>query len=215
MTRRGQGAMEYLMSYGWAILVVMAVGVAMWRLGVLTPSGGLAPTQNGFQAIRPLLPSCDMANNLYGAQYLDGFYCNFVNAAGTTIRVTDMAHSVDGKACQVIAIFTPTVPNTYWNEWATDDLGTDWGFTSWPCLGSGTSDTPACYLPVEKDQVFSMYIFSWEPGHNGATSIPHGPCIQVKRGVPYNVFIGITYLINVGGVESTKVSSGTIRLSGT
>ena len=32
--KKGQGAMEYLMTYGWAILVVMIVGVVLWKLGI-------------------------------------------------------------------------------------------------------------------------------------------------------------------------------------
>ena len=34
MGKKGQGAMEYLMTYGWAILVVMIVGVVLWQLGI-------------------------------------------------------------------------------------------------------------------------------------------------------------------------------------
>ncbi len=39
ISNKGQGAMEYLMTYGWAILVVMIVGVVLWQLGVFTGSG--------------------------------------------------------------------------------------------------------------------------------------------------------------------------------
>ena len=31
---KGQGMMEYLITYGWAIMVVMIVGVVLWQLGV-------------------------------------------------------------------------------------------------------------------------------------------------------------------------------------
>lgn len=34
---KGQGAMEYLMTYGWAILIVVIVGVALAALGVFNP----------------------------------------------------------------------------------------------------------------------------------------------------------------------------------
>jgi len=44
--RKGQTAMEYLMTYGWAIIIVIIVGVVLWRLKVFTPS---APkTSSGF-----------------------------------------------------------------------------------------------------------------------------------------------------------------------
>jgi hypothetical protein len=37
---KGQAAMEYLMTYGWAILVVIAVVAALWGMGVFRPGAG-------------------------------------------------------------------------------------------------------------------------------------------------------------------------------
>ena len=36
--QKAQGAMEYLMTYGWAILIVVVVGVALAALGVFNPT---------------------------------------------------------------------------------------------------------------------------------------------------------------------------------
>lgn len=36
--KKGQGALEYLMTYGWALLVIVVVGAALFALGVLNPS---------------------------------------------------------------------------------------------------------------------------------------------------------------------------------
>ncbi len=47
---RGQGAMEYLMTYGWAILVVMIVGVVLWRMGVFSPPTGRGTS--GFSEVK-------------------------------------------------------------------------------------------------------------------------------------------------------------------
>ena len=41
--RKGQTAMEYLMTYGWAILVIMVVLAVLFYLGVLNPSS-ITPT---------------------------------------------------------------------------------------------------------------------------------------------------------------------------
>jgi hypothetical protein len=38
MTKKGQVAMEYLMTYGWAILVLLAIVSAMFALGIFSPS---------------------------------------------------------------------------------------------------------------------------------------------------------------------------------
>ncbi len=36
MKKKGQAAMEYLMTYGWAILIVIIVIAALWAMGVFT-----------------------------------------------------------------------------------------------------------------------------------------------------------------------------------
>jgi hypothetical protein len=42
--RKGQAAMEFLMTYGWAILIVIAVIAALFAMGVFKlPTGGIAP----------------------------------------------------------------------------------------------------------------------------------------------------------------------------
>ncbi len=51
--KKGQGAMEYLMTYGWAILVVMIVGVVLWQLGIFN-LGGQTKTMTGFGAVKPI-----------------------------------------------------------------------------------------------------------------------------------------------------------------
>ena len=40
---KGQAAMEYLMTYGWAILVVIAVVAALYAMGVFRIGGGGVP----------------------------------------------------------------------------------------------------------------------------------------------------------------------------
>ena len=47
--RKGQGAMEYLMTYGWAILVVVIVGIVLWRSGIF---GMVTCSTTGFTNIR-------------------------------------------------------------------------------------------------------------------------------------------------------------------
>ena len=49
--RKGQGAMEYLMTYGWALLVIVIVGAALFALGVLNPATYQQRRCNGFQYI--------------------------------------------------------------------------------------------------------------------------------------------------------------------
>jgi hypothetical protein len=50
---RGQAALEYLMTYGWAILVILIVGIALWQMGVFSPPA-TPPGCSGFSQLMPL-----------------------------------------------------------------------------------------------------------------------------------------------------------------
>jgi len=66
--RKGQGAMEYLMTYGWAILVVMVVGIVMWQMGVFNVGGSSPPRVSGANYQRPIdatLRFDDTGNRVY------------------------------------------------------------------------------------------------------------------------------------------------------
>ena len=49
MKMKGQGALEYLMTYGWALLVIVVVGAALYALGVLNPATYAQSRCTGFQ----------------------------------------------------------------------------------------------------------------------------------------------------------------------
>src|SRR3989344_6357653 len=48
-SEKGQGALEYLMTYGWALLVIVVVGAALFALGVLSPQTYTQKRCVGFQ----------------------------------------------------------------------------------------------------------------------------------------------------------------------
>ncbi|MDE1860498.1 MAG: hypothetical protein KGH72_02155 [Candidatus Micrarchaeota archaeon] len=55
-----QSAMEYLMTYGWAILVIAVVMVALFSLGILgggTPFGTTCLAQSGYVCSQPVFSS--------------------------------------------------------------------------------------------------------------------------------------------------------------
>lgn len=79
---RGQGAMEYLMTYGWAILVVMVVGIAMWQLGIFN-MGGTTVTSTGFPKIKPQLAAT-------GLETGGLFKGTFTNGVGTKIYINEI-----------------------------------------------------------------------------------------------------------------------------
>ena len=51
MERKGQAAMEYLMTYGWAILIVIIVAAALYALGVFNPATWTGSRATGFANI--------------------------------------------------------------------------------------------------------------------------------------------------------------------
>ena len=48
VNKKGQGALEYLMTYGWALLVIVVVGAALFALGVLNPTTYTQKSCRGF-----------------------------------------------------------------------------------------------------------------------------------------------------------------------
>jgi hypothetical protein len=86
--RKAQGAMEYLMTYGWAILVVMIVGIALWQLGIFN-FGGTTTSYSGFSKLKPLLAQTELSS---GGQ----MQAVFVNGIGNPITVTGATIEVNG-----------------------------------------------------------------------------------------------------------------------
>ena len=90
-SQRGQAALEYLMTYGWAILIVGFVGLILWQMGIfkITPS---QPGYSGFSQVRPL----DWALYSNGTLSLV-----LVNEAGTRVNISQhgVIASIFGDAC--------------------------------------------------------------------------------------------------------------------
>jgi len=78
--RKGQGAMEYLMTYGWAILVVMIVGVVLWQLGIFGGGPGAVNTASGFGKIKPMEPSIKYTGTTLAFSIMNGVGQGVVDA---------------------------------------------------------------------------------------------------------------------------------------
>ncbi len=69
--KRAQSAVEYLMTYGWAILVIIVVGAALWKLGVFDVSkytGSAKLSISGFTVSGSQLTAAGAFNAKVGAQ---------------------------------------------------------------------------------------------------------------------------------------------------
>jgi len=79
--RKGQGALEYLMTYGWAILVVVIVGLVLWRSGVF---GTSSTGSSGFDVLVPA--EWTITNRTNASQIL------FRNVAGQALRNVNITY---------------------------------------------------------------------------------------------------------------------------
>ena len=82
--KKAQSAMEYLMTYGWAILIVIIVAAALYMLGVFDPSTYTQSTAVGFQGFQ--VPTG-------GWQFNDSGYITIKmrNMQGANINITNVS----------------------------------------------------------------------------------------------------------------------------
>ena len=142
--------MEFLMSYGWAILVVLVVIGALAYFGVLSP--------------QKLLPDkCTLPPGMVCEDYslsTDGIQMVVSNGLGKTIFITDMVVAEAASGAEVCASGTATLPATAIPNGKRDTLG---------CGGVGSL---AAYTGEKtKFNVKITYVFGTNPAAPGA--LPH------------------------------------------
>jgi hypothetical protein len=86
MKMRGQTAIEYLMTYGWAILIILIVAGVLAYYGIFAPAGFLGPTARGFGQVQVLNP---------WAVSSAGMTLNLANRVGGAIAVTEVNATID------------------------------------------------------------------------------------------------------------------------
>ena len=104
MTRKAQSALEYLMTYGWAILIIVIVGAALFALGVFNPSSSSTMSMTEittFQLVDAQISTDGNLTLILGQK------------AGKTVTVTSIDFTVEGTTCSMIndtvsTIITPS-----------------------------------------------------------------------------------------------------------
>ena len=88
MRNKAQTAMEYLMTYGWAILIIIVVVAALYAMGIFTTPGGTIPCSPcfGYFAYR------DYSNQIAGACAAPG--CLYIRNGARTIVIDSVTDSV-------------------------------------------------------------------------------------------------------------------------
>ena len=110
--KKGQGAMEYLMTYGWAILVVLIVGIVLWKTGLF---GTRATGQSGFDVLIPA--EWKISNGVNQSTII------FRNVAGKTLSSVSVTLGTDGNGTYSLGTVGPGKEVTLSNANATCTAG--------------------------------------------------------------------------------------------
>ncbi|MCL5101065.1 MAG: hypothetical protein M1348_00435 [Candidatus Parvarchaeota archaeon] len=87
-SRHSQSALEYMMTYGWAILIIVIVAAGLYSLGIFSPTNSASTSITGFTGLETLTAVC--YSNLTGSGYSQniGLVLTFGNGIGSTINIT-------------------------------------------------------------------------------------------------------------------------------
>lgn len=98
--KKGQAALEYLLTYGWAILIVIIVGASLYSLGIFSPGQWTGRRQTGFVQFRPSDFKLDTDGDLIIV---------FRNQLGKTVEITDIVATYREKECDFEVVFSGEV----------------------------------------------------------------------------------------------------------
>ena len=101
---RSQSALEYMMTYGWAILIIVIVAGVLYSLGIFSPSSSAGTTVTGFSGLGSPTALC-MSNGGLRLQLGDNL--------GTTINITGINVTVNGATETVRPNQTISPQGTY------------------------------------------------------------------------------------------------------
>lgn len=88
--RRGQSAIEYLMTYGWAIVIMGVVVIVLWQMNVFNPAT-TPPGCTGFSQVRPIdWRAVKSSNNIS---------LSLRNDADTKMILTRVDVNITGRGC--------------------------------------------------------------------------------------------------------------------
>jgi len=144
MNRRAQSALEYLLTYGWAILIIIIVGASLYALGVFNPGTFTGKRTTGFTQFQMLDQKVD--TNAYVTIFLG-------NRLGKTVTLTDINATYKNKGCEY------SVPGA--NQ--TFGPNTQKSFT-WNCSGAGDWSTGSLDLRTSYSVIIDFIYTDPESG---------------------------------------------------
>ena len=119
-SKRSQSALEYMMTYGWAILIIVIVAVILYSMGIFNPSSSVTFTSSGFS---PFTVSSSLCNNLgykiavlagpipnnANSLQIDRVYLTSATGANATTAAYTLKNPVTLKSGQSATILIPNV----------------------------------------------------------------------------------------------------------
>jgi hypothetical protein len=90
MNKKAQSALEYLLTYGWAILIVIIVGASLYALGVFNPGTFTGKRVTGFTMVQIVDHKVDTDVNLT---------VMFGNRVGKTVTLGNVTGTYKNNAC--------------------------------------------------------------------------------------------------------------------
>ncbi|MGC8533545.1 MAG: YncE family protein [Candidatus Parvarchaeum sp.] len=87
-SKRSQSALEYMMTYGWAILIIVIVAVILYSMGIFSPSSSISSTVTGFSNLGSVTATC-IPNQ--------GLFLVIGDSIGYPIEITQLNVTFSGK----------------------------------------------------------------------------------------------------------------------
>jgi len=120
VNNKAQTALEYLLTYGWAILIIIIVGAALYALGVFSPGTFTGKRSTGFSQFQMVDFKVDTGENITLV---------LGNRLGKTVTIDKIVATYKNNACNdtLSETFGPNSQKTYtWHcsNWGSLDLKT-------------------------------------------------------------------------------------------
>ena len=81
---KGQSALEYMMTYGWAILIIVIVAVILYSMGIFNPRASVTATSSGFSPFAASAAVCSSSSSKLTVAFTVGGLPNGASSATIT-----------------------------------------------------------------------------------------------------------------------------------
>ncbi len=192
--KSSQTAIEYLMTYWWALLAMVVIAGTLYALGIFNPSSTVMASVSGFGGLGSVSALC-ASNGVLRLQ--------IGNTVSYTINVTNITASAGGKTVWF-------APNSTIDSGVQISQGNSYTFSvpgACPAAGSGFQMS----VGVEYEEIYSSFLVSdWSNGSiTGTVSSTNAPlAVAAFNGAftPYNQVNSQMSNINVGWTANQNYS---------